>query len=309
MEPAAALLTAHLAPQLPGLAINRPRGGFPDLHSWQNCRGLAESLGGASPEDIGPVSRWDIGSSGRRASCRLSHLGLPLSSCHQGSILRAVCCYPWPPQLLCPPWEPTVLPRYSLSTGNSSLGSSQTAEWGLLPPPVPWRLGHSISEHFPQAWPGRPGPSHSPLRTGPGATEVGRAGSPLPVGPPPTSVVLPPQQWPRAVLVGAELDHVSVPAGLPPALPSGSFLPFKSWERTAQCVRPSARPGGMGHGVWRAGALLGACLLGHVPLLPPRLPPCLSLASAPWPQPTGCSECHWACLMGPGEPGGTGLVW
>lgn len=139
----------------------------------------------------------------------------------------------------------------------------------------------------------------SSLRTGPGATEVGRAGSPLPVGPPPASVVLPWEQWPRAVLVGAELDHVSIPAGLPPALPSGSFLPFKSWAGTAQCVRPSESKA-WGDGAWSVASWCppGSMPPGTCALIAPRLPPCLSLASAPWPQPTGCSECHWACLTG-----------
>lgn len=168
------------------------------------------------------------------------------------------------PQPLCPPWEPTGLPRCSLSTWNSSLGSSQTAGWGLLPPPVPWNLGQSISEYYPLAWPGPPRSSHSSLRTGPGAKEVGRAGSPPPVGPPPTSVVLPCEQWPRAVLVGAELDHVSISAGLPPALPSGSFLPFKSWAGTAQCVRLSESKAGAGWGCSEA-----SWSPGHVPILPP----------------------------------------
>lgn len=126
------------------------------------------------------------------------------------------------PQPLCPPWEPTALPRCSLSTWNSSLGSSQTAAWGLLPPPVPWNLGQSISEYFPQAWPGPPGSSHSCLRTGPGAKEVGRAGSPLPVGPLPTSVVLPREQWPRAVLVGLSLTTSVFPRACPQPCPQGA---------------------------------------------------------------------------------------
>lgn len=142
------------------------------------------------PGDAGPVSRWDIGQKepplvcpGRRVSYRLSQLGSPVHlpsgpRVGQGSVLRAICCCPWPPATL------------SSVGGHSApkmLLESQTAGWERSRHQFPgtWDSPFRNTPHGPGLGPQvLPVP---PLPPGPGAKEVGSACSPG--GPLPTSLV------------------------------------------------------------------------------------------------------------------------
>lgn len=131
-----------------------------------------------------------LGFPGRKVCCRLSHLG-PL-------------CPPVIGRERCPAAHGLPLPR-PLPASLFSAGAHSTPEmlledpaqqpWqqldsrGVLPPPAPWKLGQAVPGYFSWAWPWPRAPGSPPSPQGPGAKEVGRAGSPLPWGCLSTSLV------------------------------------------------------------------------------------------------------------------------
>lgn len=142
--------------------------------------------------------------------------------------------------------------------------------WGVLPFLVPWKLGQAIPGYVSWSWPGPPGSPPNPQ--GPGAKEVGRAGSPLPWGCLSTSLM-----WSCHVSRGpspvrrAKLDPpVLLPACPRPCL--WELLAFENWAEARVASTTVSCP----QATWERGlcrgrkeaALPGLCAAS------PGLPPC-----------------------------------
>lgn len=179
---------------------------------------------------------------------------------------RAVCCCPRPPTC-------SVFCGCSLSTWDSSPGNSQPAAgWGPLPSPALWNR----DKPFPNTSPGQP-PRSSHHSSHPPA-------------PPPQALVLrkwgkqavpcqgghhPPLwrgpalgRWPRALLVGAELDAHQYSYRPAPRPPLRELPAFGELAGTAVPPPPGSKAWGWGPGSVPAGMRA---------LTSPRLPPRLSL--------------------------------